>query len=605
MKIMKPIATEEIPVSEDWMYEVKYDGFRAQLHWDTDAIQIVSRNGHQITDLFPEIVMFCREQQPRVQSLLPLVLDGELVVLNHPYQANFSLIQQRGRLHNKEKIEHAAHTRPAAFLAFDILQQENESLEKHTYLKRKKVLREVFAMMELPDYVDRNRPLSYIPAFTDASKLWDIVFENKGEGIVAKRTSSAYQAVKSHHDWYKVKNWRTIEAFLTCYNVENDYYTVSVFENEQERIVGKCKHGLSAEEGTTLKTFFTTKGKKQEKGYALPPAICAQIHTLDLYKEEMREPEFTQILVRHNVDDCTGEKLRLDLAMLPNTVEVTNTEKIFWPEQALTKGDLLIYMREIAPYMLPFLKERLLTVIRGPDGVRGEQFFQKHRPDYAPDFIPAIENGDETFTVCNDLNTLIWFANHGTIEYHTPFEKMSSDSPSEIVFDLDPPDAAHFSFAVKAALLLKHLLDDLQLISFVKTSGNKGLQVHIPIPSGSMSYDETAVLTKAIAETMVNARPEQFTTERLKRDRKGRLYIDYLQHAKGKTIITPYSPRLTEAGTIATPLFWEEVNTDLHPEQFTIQNAVHRVQTLGCPFASFFETGKKQHLKKIQNMINH
>src|SRR5699024_8745031 len=185
-----------------------------------------------------------------------------------------------------------------------------------------------------------------------------------------------------------------------------------------------------------------------------------------------------------------------------------------------------------------------------------------------------------------------------------PFETIDSKSPSEIVFDLDPPGVEKFPLAIRAALMLKQLLDDLELVFFVKTSGNKGMQIHIPIPEGSMSYEKTAMLTKAIAETMENAAPTLFTTERLKKDRKERLYIDYMQHASGKTIIAPYSPRLTTSGSVAAPLFWEEVTSDLHPHQFTIENVVKRTQTNGCPFARFFETGKKQQLRKVQNMLH-
>src|SRR5699024_624293 len=145
---------------------------------------------------------------------------------------------------------------------------------------------------------------------------------------------------------------------------------------------------------------------------------------------------------------------------------------------------------------------------------------------YAPSFIRSIESEGERVMICDHLDALVWFANHGAIEYHTPFEKASRKSPSEIVFDLDPPDVERFPLAVEAALMLKQLLDDLGLVSFVKTSGNKGMQVHIPIPDGSMSYEQTAMLTKAMAETMVNTAPTLFTTERLKKERKERLYID-------------------------------------------------------------------------------
>src|SRR5699024_8733542 len=148
--------------------------------------------------------------------------------------------------------------------------------------------------------------------------------------------------------------------------------------------------------------------------------------------------------------------------------------------------------REIYPYMIPYVKNRALTVIRCPDGVEEESFFQKNLPDYAPDYIEFIKEGDKRIQLCNDVESLIWHANHGAIEYHVPFQAVESPFPKEIVFDLDPPSRNEFSLAIKAALMIKSLLDELELVSFVKTSGNTGLQIHIPIPHEQLSYDETA-----------------------------------------------------------------------------------------------------------------
>lgn len=601
---MKPIQTTEAPTGGKWIYEVKYDGFRAQLFWKMDSIQLISRNGHDMTHLFPEIGAYCREHQSAVQSLLPLVLDGELVVLNHASQANFERIQSRGRLKNTDRIRQSARKRPAALLAFDMLQHSSHALKEKPLSERKQALHELFEQMNISKGVIQDRPLNMVSAHKDVTALWKHIVDHKAEGMIAKNTESRYYNGKDHRDWYKVKNWRQLEGFLTFYNPTNGYYTIQVYDNEKVKSVGTCKHGLKRGDEDTLRSLFTGKGDKKQDGYALPPAICARINTLDLYKNELREPQFETILTESNASDCTVEKLRIDMAMLPDTVDIKHSDKIFWPQQGLTKGDLLIYMREIAPYMLPFLQDRLLTIIRAPDGVNEETFFQKRLPDYAPDFIHPIKRNGESFIVCNHLDALIWFANHGTIEYHTPFEKAGRPSPYEIVFDLDPPDENTFSLAIQAALMLKRLLEDLELISFVKTSGSKGMQVHIPIAEGSMSYEETATLTQAIAETMAGAEPALFTTERFKKERKGRLYIDYVQHAPGKTIITPYSPRLMASASVATPLHWDEVTEKLDPRRFTIDNIVQRVQTIGCPFAGFFETGQKQTLQKVKQMLD-
>ncbi|GAA0605753.1 DNA ligase D [Virgibacillus siamensis] len=593
MKLMKPIASREIPHGDKWVYEVKYDGFRCVLVWDKNSIKLFSRNNRDLSGNFPEIIAYCQEQQDLVADALPLKLDGELVVLNNPMQANFSFIQKRGRLGNKEAISAAADAHPASFMTFDLLDQDDNV----RFSVRKQRLADVLSRLEA------DGRIRYVPFHEDAAVLWNEIFENKGEGLIAKRRDSTYGIEKKHRDWYKIKNWRTITVFLTFYHPGNGYFTADVFDKDGVHEVGKCKHGLDDEQMETLKSLFLSKGIAEKGGYRLPPAICAEIHTLDLHGGEVREPEFVRLLPKMAADDCTWDKLQQDIAMIPEVIDPSHLDKVFWPEPKLTKGNLLVYMREIAPYMLPFLRERRLTVIRCPDGVGDTSFFQKHLPDYAPEYIRAIDMDDEVFFSCEDLNSLTWFANHGAIEFHVPFQTIGSETPCEIVFDLDPPGREAFPLAIKAAGLLKEMLDDLELTSFVKTSGGKGLQVHIPIPEGSLTYDETAVFTQAIAWTIERSYPDSFTTERLKEKRGSKLYIDYVQHGKDKTLIAPYSPRRSADAAIAAPLFWSEVKKGLTPDLFTIENTVNRVKAKGCPFAEYWEVGKKQKMDKLLKLV--
>src|SRR5690625_782477 len=205
--------------------------------------------------------------------------------------------------------------------------------------------------------------------------------------------------------------------------------------------------------------------------------------------------------------------------------------------------------------------------------------------------------------ICNSLETLIWFGNHSVIEFHIPLQPVQSPYPNEIVFDLDPPSTSAFSLAMEAAVMIKEILDKIGVIPFIKTSGSKGLQIHIPIIENKMSYEDTAVFTEAIAMTVEQSLPNKFTTERMKKNRNERLYLDYVQHGKNKTIIAPYSPRKTEEATVATPLYWEEVTENLDPKQFTIQNVVKRVQKLGCPWIFHYEAARDQDLTKTLDLI--
>lgn len=596
---MKPIYREQLPIGEEFIYEVKYDGFRAILIWDLHEVKLMSRNNVDLTGNFPEIEHYCKSIQSSITPFLPITLDGELVILNNKVQANFSLMQKRGRLKSHEKIHMAAKKRPATFIAFDLLEVKGEPLYNEPLTVRKADLNNI----ETFNFNASSKRVVSLPYETDHEKATQLVFRYKGEGVVAKRKSSVYQKGKGHHDWFKVKNWRKINTILTAYDQENDYFHASVYDNKQLTSIGKCKHGLNDEEKEVLQSLFLTEGKQTNELFSLPPAICASIHTLGHTDGELREPMFTSLLPNEDPENCTFEKLELGLAQIPSTVDISKTDKIFWPKVKFTKGDLLIYLRDISPYMLPFLYERALTIIRCPDGVTEESFFQKSLPDYAPAFIKSIQTDDKNLIVCNSLDSLIWFGNHGSIEFHVPFQRVTQQDPVEIAFDLDPPEQQKFHLAVEAALLIKHLLDDLGLISFVKTSGNKGLQIHLPIEAGSMSYQETAKFTEAVALTIEKEAPTKFTTERMKKNRKGRLYIDYVQHGRDKTLIAPYSPRMTEDGTVATPLYWEELNEKLTPNQFTIKNVVERIETIGCPFINYHEAAKEQPINDLLSMI--
>ncbi|WP_226658596.1 non-homologous end-joining DNA ligase [Pseudalkalibacillus hwajinpoensis] len=277
---------------------------------------------------------------------------------------------------------------------------------------------------------------------------------------------------------------------------------------------------------------------------------------------------------------------------------ITNPEKLLW--KGVTKADYLHYLTKISPLMLPYLKDKPLTVIRYPDGIDGEAFYQKNCPEYAPDFIQTIQYHDHKSIICSDLPTLLWLGNQAAIEFHTPFAPFQSEDPSEIVFDLDPPSQKAFNLAVEAAKQIKIILDRLHLTGFLKLSGNKGLQIHIPLPLNTFTYDQTKTFTSFIANYLVEINPEHFTIERLKKNRQGRLYIDYVQHASGKTIIAPYSVRGNQSGLVATPIEWSEVTDHLTPLHFSMKEVLKRKVS---PFRGYEEARVEQPFQEILSWL--
>ncbi|GEN45724.1 DNA ligase D [Alkalibacillus haloalkaliphilus] len=578
-KPMLLTLVEDMPTGDNWVYEVKYDGFRCGLEWTEKGVKLWSRNGNDFTAQFPEITAWCENHSEQVKPHLPLFLDGELVVLDSELKGNFSIIQTRGRMSSKDRIQSVSQKRPATFMAFDLLQLKGKSLESQLLHKRRSQLEELFG----EGAFRYNERLNIVKQYDDAQKIWQDVQLHQGEGVVAKNARSKVTSGKRSEQWQKIKNWRAVTGFLTKWNMENEYFDVSVYKGEEMPLLGKLKHGFSDEEKETLKAFVYENGEKiNAKTWEIPPSVCLEIHCLEAKDRELREPVFHQFRFDIEPSDCTCERVREGLGQLPESVEISKPDKLLFPQ--FNKRDFVLYLREVAPLLLPRLQNKRLTMIRFPDGVDDHSFYQKHLPDYAPDFIQTVPGDEEDEDIiCQDLQTLLWFGNHAAIEYHVPFNTVDSELPDEMVFDLDPPTLKQFSLAVFAAQLIKEMCEHQGYDVYVKTSGKTGLQLHIPLDEET-TYDDTREFMEAVAKVLVEKYPEKFTIERLKKNRGNRLYIDYIQHAPGKTIIAPYSPRATKEGTVATPLFWDEVNESLDPRDYTMDVISKRLNERGCPF---------------------
>ncbi len=574
----KPMLTtyrDEAPEGNQWNYEVKYDGFRCGLEWSSDKIVLWSRNGKKLNDQFPEVIDACLEHQSEFDEHLPLLLDGELIIPVTDLRTDFSLLQTRGRMKSKDSISKKAQERPAMLVVFDLLKHGGKSLKSKPYKERRKSLETV---------LDSN-PIDRLKLVKRYTKLEDItgdVFLHQAEGLLAKRVDSTYRENHRTTDWLKTKNWRQVQGIVTGWNQENDYYSLSVYDDGELIPLGKVKNGFEADERETLNQFIQENGKKvNQSSWHLPEAICVEVNCLNAHDGELREPLFHQFRFDLQPQDCTWDRVRQGLAQLPDEIEYSNLDKQLFSKA--TKSDLLIHLRRVAPLMLPHLYQKKLTVIRFPDGIYDESFYQKHVPDYAPDFLQHDDH-----LICNDLESLVWLGNHAALEYHVPYNRIDEKNPTEMVFDIDPPNQGKFHVAVEAAQHIRELCEYKDLVPIAKTSGRKGLQVHIPT-GGEWSYDETREFMETVAKVLVQKYPDQFTIERMKKNRGERVYIDYIQHAEGKTIIAPYSPRGQGNATVATPLFWEEVNENLDPSEFTVFSVPERIRKKGCPFQYYLD----------------
>ncbi|QTD41407.1 DNA ligase D [Sporosarcina sp. Te-1] len=607
MKPMLLIEADTIPTGEEWMYETKYDGFRCLLEWSETAITLTSRNGNRLNDMFPEIIRCCHEVHEKIKIYLPLQLDGELVHLLNNYKSEFAVVQARGRMRKADVISHHALRFPCHYIVFDLLTWQGEDVSGESLIKRKKKLRTFFAKSKLPITVEygKSESLQLIEDFTQSSQLWETIQIHNGEGIVAKKKTSVWSNEKRTPHWVKVKHWKTIHVIVTKYEAANGFFTGGVYKEDQFIEIVTFRHGLSDEEYRALADLFTSNGTKVgEETWQLEPSVCVKVDCIDFDGKHLREPRFHSFDFEMNAEHCIWRQLNRELHPIPETVPITHPDKPVWPKMGIEKDDFLYYLQAVYPYMGPFLHNRLLTVIRYPHGVVGERFYQKNAPDYKPDFVVTKREEDIDYLLCNDIQTMLWLGNQLALEYHIPFQPFDTACPTEIVFDLDPPSVQEFPLAIEAALRLKVIFDQFKLESFVKTSGGKGLQVYIPLPFDTFTYDDTRVFTQFVAEFLSGQEPDWFTTERLKKNRGNRLYIDYVQHHEGKTIVAPYSTRGGELATVATPLEWSEVTRQLRPDMFTIPTVLDRVKKMGNPFRSFKDVGAKQPFQEVLQQLS-
>lgn len=280
-------------------------------------------------------------------------------------------------------------------------------------------------------------------------------------------------------------------------------------------------------------------------------------------------------------------------------VKISNLDKVFWPKHGFTKGDMINYYIEVYPLIKNYLKDRPLSLKIYPDGINGKSFYQKNAPDYAPDWLTIIPIYSShrkeaiNWVMVNKLQDLIWVANSASIELHGWFSTTRDlERPNFAVFDLDPGINTGFEDTIEIALLIKKILDELKLISFIKTSGKSGLHIYIPLRP-VYKYEKVKGFLKAIAEMVIKLKPELATIEWRKRERQGKIYIDYRQNSRSKTIPAPYSLRPTENATISTPLEWKELSAGIKPEDFTLANIKDRLDEKGDLWSDLLKIHQK------------
>lgn len=580
-----------------WLFEPKCDGYRLLAGREGGAATLRTRGGLDVTATFPEVAAAVRALP--VEGLL---LDGELVVLDAEGRPSFPRLQGRAQLKRSSDVARASLSRPASYWVFDLLAAEGNDARGLPLAVRKELLRGI-----LP----RAGPVRYLDHVEESGEaLFEEVVRRGLEGVVAKRADSPYRAGRSPA-WKKVRRERTgdfavvgttaprgtraglgalhLAAFggtreLVYAGSVGSGFTLRQLEavardlSRDRRATPACAGPVPREEGTTW----------------VEPRRVAEVR----FKERtpdglLRHPVFVRFRDDKSPADCVleapsglpeEEPEAVPAAPEPpeRKVVLTRAGKVFWPREGYTKGDLIAYYEAVAPWLLPYLKDRPVVLTRYPDGVDGKSFFQKDAPAFTPGWLRTErmwsgegEREIDAF-VCDDVESLLFLANLGTIPLHVWASRVASiGRPDWCVLDLDPKGAP-FDHVVRIARAAHALCDRIGLPSFVKTSGSTGLHVLLPL-GGLCTFDEARALGELLARVLSLRLPDIATVERLPSARGGRVYVDFLQNGRAKLLAAPFSVRPLPGAPVSTPLSWGEVTGRLDAGAFTLKSVPRRM----------------------------
>jgi bifunctional non-homologous end joining protein LigD len=568
---MKPEVRDRAFTKKGWIFELKYDGFRLLAEKSEDRARLAYRSGRDATLIFPEITRALSEIP--FQSLL---LDGEAVILDESGRPDFQRLQRRGQRTRSIDAERASVDNPAVLFVFDLLSFEGYDLRPLPLSVRKSVLRRVLPSGGL---------LRYVEEVPERGEDFYAAVSGMGlEGVVAKREESPYRGGYSS-DWLKIRVDRSSDFAVIGYEPGPGGFRclhLAACEGPGLVYAGTVGSGFDNQEQTEIRGRLdparrptpAAEGAPKVKGVVwVEPELVAEVR----YKEQtrgghLRQPVFLRLREDKSVHECVrpADAPEPEEAPEPPRQEsgprFTNLDKVFWPDEGYTKGELIGYYRAVSPWILPYLKDRPLVLDRYPNGITGKSFFQKNAGD-----------GGEYF-LCESEDDLLYLANLGAIPLHVWSSRLESiDRPDWCILDLDPKGAP-FRDVVRIALAIGDLCDEIELPAHVKTSGGSGL--HILIPMGAQcDHDQVRQLAELLARVVVDRLPAIATTLRSIPARKGRVYVDALQNGRGKLLAAPYSVRPHPGAPVSTPLAWSEVSAKLDVRKLNIRTVPKRLKT--------------------------
>jgi bifunctional non-homologous end joining protein LigD len=611
---LRPMLAESTqrPFSRDgWVYELKYDGVRiVATRARTGDVKLLYRTGRDATATFPEVA--------RAVAHLPcddFVIDGEVVALDERGAASFELLQKRLGHTAAATVRRAAVTVPVVMFAFDLLAVAGHDLRGLPLSRRKELLGMLVPPIGVVRFAD-HVPREGEALFAEVSRM-------SLEGIVAKRALSSYRSGERSRDWLKIKALRTADVAIVGYvrgkGSRRDLGSLMVAWRGDGELVyaGNVGTGLDARAIATLLPELqrtvrptpafrgTPPGSKRDHAF-VEPGLVAEVRYSEITNSGyLRQPVFLRLRDDKTVAECDQlpvSHLQLDVLAAPATeastpgspLRLSNLDKVFWPDDGYTKGDLVRYYQDVWPWLAPYLRDRPVVLTRYPDGITGKSFFQKNAPAFTPDWVRTFRVEDTDYFICNELDTLLYVINSGCIPLHVWSARcMSLDRPDWTILDLDPKGAP-WRNVVTVAGCIHTLLAQLEVPHFLKTSGQEGLHVLVPL-AATLTHAEARAFAELLARIVVEEQADIATVARAVGARQGKVYIDFLQNGFGKTIVAPLSVRPRPGAPVSTPLAWHHLSRRLDPARFTIRTVPRRLQRGADPMRAVLEMGTDVH----------
>jgi len=626
-----------------WIYEIKWDGYRAVALMNKGSVNILSRNNKSFNEKF--YPLFDALTKWKINA----VIDGEITVLNDKGVAHFGSLQNWRSEADGELV----------YYVFDILWLNGNSLESLPLSQRRKILRKHVpqeGMIRMSENFDTN-----------ASEFLAGAAAMGMEGIMAKKADSLYREGERSREWLKIKANKRHEVVIGGYTQNEgspkrfSALLVGVYEGNKLNYIGKIGTGFN---DRMQKEIMAEMKKRQSKKvpfsvepdvnkpsrfrhnppnatvtWLKPELVCEVSYTEMTDDGVMRHPSFEGMRIDKKAKQVTMEKAitfkktkaakkskyvkpvknkeRKTLLNPSEETQVkklnghelkfTNLSKLYWPREKYTKRDMLNYYYKVAPYLLPYLKDRPQSLNRYPNGINGKSFYYKDVTGSVPGWIKkepytTAQGEKKNFLVPEDEAAILYMANLGAVEMN-PWNSTihKEDYPNWCLIDLDPSAKQNFDTVIRVAQATKEVLDEMGIKGYPKTSGSTGIHIYIPL-SAKYTYDQSQLLGKIIATQVNQLLPDITSIERLTKNRNNKLYVDYLQNRPKATLAAAYSLRPKPGATVSMPLHWEEVKKGLKMKDFTIENALDRIKSEGDIFKPVL--GKGINLEKILRKSN-